>query len=71
VLNVNADTLAAHIASGIGARELVLVGGTAGVLDETGGTIATLTPDDAAVMMQDGMASAGSDFREGSAGRAA
>ena len=59
VLNVNADTLAAHIAAGVGARELVLVGGTAGVLDETGGTIAALTPAAADVMMQDGTASAG------------
>lgn len=59
VLNVNADTLAAHIAAGIGARELVLVGGTAGVLDDAGGTIATLTPVQADAMMQDGTASAG------------
>ena len=59
VLNVNADTLAAHIAGGIGARELVLVGGTAGVLDDAGGTIAALTPGEAEVMMQDGSASAG------------
>jgi acetylglutamate kinase len=59
VLNVNADTLAAHIAAGVGARELVLVGGTAGVLDEAGGTIASLTPAAADVMMQDGSASAG------------
>jgi acetylglutamate kinase len=59
VLNVNADTLAAHVAAGIGARELVLVGGTAGVLDGTGVTIAALTPSEAEAMMQDGTASAG------------
>ncbi|HTV00078.1 MAG TPA: acetylglutamate kinase, partial [Luteitalea sp.] len=38
VLNVNADTLAAHVAAGIGAQELLLVGGTAGVLDGAGQT---------------------------------
>ena len=59
VLNVNADTLAAHVAAGIGARELVLVGGTAGVLDDAGGTIPALTPSEAEAMMQDGTASAG------------
>lgn len=59
VLNVNADTLAAHVAAGIGARELLLVGGTAGVLDAAGATIATLTPDQATALMQDGTASAG------------
>ena len=59
VLNVNADTLAAHVAAGIGARELVLVGGTAGVLDDAGGTIPALSPSEAEVMMQDGTASAG------------
>ena len=36
MLNVNADTLAAHVAAGIGASELLLVGGTAGVLDGAG-----------------------------------
>lgn len=59
VLNVNADTLAAHVAAGIGARELMLVGGTAGVLDGTGQTIAALTAAEADALMQDGTASAG------------
>lgn len=59
VLNVNADTLAAHVAGSIGARELLLVGGTAGVLDGGGQTIPTLTPDEATALMQDGTASAG------------
>jgi acetylglutamate kinase len=59
VLNVNADTLAAHVASGIGARELMLVGGTAGVLDGAGQTIAALTAAEADTLMQDGTASAG------------
>ncbi len=59
MLNVNADTLAAHVAAGIGARELVLAGGTAGVLDGSGQTIAALTPAEADGLMQDGTASAG------------
>jgi acetylglutamate kinase len=59
VLNVNADTVAAHVAAGIGARELVLAGGTAGVLDGSGQTISALTPAEAEGLMQDGTASAG------------
>lgn len=59
ILNVNADTLAAHVAAAIGAGELVLAGGTAGVLDGAGQTIAALTPEDAHALMQDGTASAG------------
>ncbi len=59
VLNVNADTLAAHVAAGAGAQELLLAGGTAGVLDGAGHTIAALTPDEAEALMQDGTASAG------------
>lgn len=59
VLNVNADTLAAHVAAAVGAQELVLAGGTAGVLDGAGQTIAELTPAEAEALMQDGTASAG------------
>lgn len=40
--NVNADTLAAHLAGRFGARTLVIAGATAGVLDEAGNTIARL-----------------------------
>ena len=49
----------AHVAAGIGARELLLTGGTAGVLDGDGRTIASLTPAEAEALMQDGTASAG------------
>lgn len=59
VLNVNADTLAAHVAAGIGARQLLLAGGTAGVLDSAGATIGELTTGEAATLMRDGTASAG------------
>jgi acetylglutamate kinase len=40
--NVNADTFAAHLAGVLGADRLVIAGGTAGVLDTQGDTIATL-----------------------------
>ena len=45
LLNVNADTLAAHLAASLGARRLVIAGGTSGVLDETGRTIERLDSD--------------------------
>lgn len=59
VLNINADTLAAHVASMLGARTLWVAGSTPGVLDASGATIATLTGDTAHEMMADGSASAG------------
>lgn len=43
LLNVNADTLAGHLAASLGARTLIVAGGTAGVLDAEGRTIAQLT----------------------------
>jgi acetylglutamate kinase len=59
VLNVNADTLAAALAAGCGARRLIIAGATAGVLDADQATLATL--DDAGIdrMIADGSASAG------------
>ena len=39
LLNVNADTLAAHIARRVGASRLLIAGATAGVLDASGATI--------------------------------
>ncbi|MPZ16728.1 MAG: acetylglutamate kinase [Luteitalea sp.] len=59
VLNINADTLAAHVASILCAKTLWVAGSTPGVLDSTGETIATLTGDEAHAMMADGSASAG------------
>jgi acetylglutamate kinase len=44
LLNVNADTLAGHIATVLPARRLIVAGTTAGVLDSQGRTIARLTP---------------------------
>jgi acetylglutamate kinase len=43
LLNVNADTLAAHLAASVRAERLIIAGGTAGVLDASGGRIEMLT----------------------------
>ena len=57
--NVNADTLAADLAARLGATRLVIAGGTPGVLDENGGTIAALDLAAAATLVSSGIASAG------------
>jgi acetylglutamate kinase len=44
LLNVNADTFAAHLAAALEATDLLIAGGTAGVLDTGGRTIPQLTP---------------------------
>ena len=59
LLNVNADTLAAHLATAIGASRLIIAGGTPGVLDGTGATIPQLTARDAARMIRQGTANKG------------
>ena len=45
LFNVNADTLAAHLAARLKSPRLVIAGATAGVLDGAGGTIAELSFD--------------------------
>jgi acetylglutamate kinase len=57
--NVNADTLAAHLAGTLGARRLVIAGATAGVLDADGRTIAALDRNARGRLMESGVASAG------------
>jgi acetylglutamate kinase len=57
--NVNADTLAGHLAVSCGARELLIGGATPGVLDSRGATIARLGVADLDAMISDGTASAG------------
>lgn len=42
LFNVNADTLAAHLATALGSDQLVIAGATDGVLDEAGRTIPSL-----------------------------
>ena len=59
MLNVNADTLAAHVPRRLGARELVLVGGTAGVLDGAGARSRSSRRRRPRAMMQDGTARRG------------
>jgi acetylglutamate kinase len=59
LLNVNADTLASHLAARLKARRLVIAGGTAGVLDADGRTIARLTSRDAAQLVKAGTANKG------------
>ena len=59
LLNVNADTLASHLAAAIGAKRLVIAGGTPGVLDAEGHTIARLTRRDAAQLVKTGTANKG------------
>lgn len=59
LLNVNADTLASHLAAAIGAKRLVIAGGTPGVLDAEGRTIARLTRRQAAQLVKAGTANKG------------
>ena len=59
LLNVNADTMAGHLAGAIGARRLIIAGGTAGVLDETGATIPSLTLESVDAMIASGTAHSG------------
>jgi acetylglutamate kinase len=59
LLNVNADTLASHLAAALGAARLVIAGGTSGVLDDEGRTIARLTTGDAQQLINAGTANKG------------
>ncbi len=59
LMNVNADTLASSIAAALGARRLVIAGGTSGVLDAHGHTIAQLTARDAGRLIRNGVANKG------------
>ncbi|MBI2189121.1 MAG: acetylglutamate kinase [Acidobacteria bacterium] len=59
LLNVNADTLASHLAAALHASRLVIAGGTAGVLDAEGRTIARLTTREAARLVRSGAANKG------------
>jgi len=59
LLNVNADTLASHLAGALGAGRLVIAGGTSGVLDGEGRTIERLTTRDAARLIKSGTANRG------------
>ena len=59
LLNVNADTLAAHLAASIKARRLLVAGTTAGVLDASGARIEQLTETDVELLKASGTAHSG------------
>ena len=59
LLNVNADTMAGHLAARLGAARLVIAGSTPGVLDDAGATVPTLDPAAIARLVSGGTATAG------------
>jgi acetylglutamate kinase len=59
LLNVNADTLAGHLAARLGARRLAIAGTTAGVLDAAGRTMPFIDRPAIARLVADGTATAG------------
>ena len=59
LLNVNADTLAAHLAGIIGAARLIIAGATAGGLDRDGAVVPTLSLDAVDRMIASGEAHSG------------
>ena len=59
VCNVNADDAAAGLANGLGARALVLLTDVDGVHGADGGRIQSMTPDDAATLISDGIIGGG------------
>ncbi len=59
LLNVNADTFAAHVAERLGAARLVIAGTTAGVLREDGGTLRELDAGRIEQLVSAGTATAG------------
>jgi acetylglutamate kinase len=59
LLNVNADTLAAHLAASVRADRLIIAGGTAGVLGADGTRIETLTIEEIDRMIASGTAHSG------------
>jgi acetylglutamate kinase len=59
ILNVNADVMACRIAAAIGGSELIIAGGTAGVLDAKGESIAMLDAAGIEAVIAGGTATAG------------
>lgn len=59
LFNVNADTLAGHLAARLRARRLVIAGTTPGVLDESGATVPLLDPASITRLVTGGTATAG------------
>ena len=59
LFNVNADTLAGHLAARLGARRLVIAGTTPGVLDANGATLSSIDATAIGPLVSDGTATAG------------
>ena len=59
LLNVNADVMACRLAAALGGSDLVIAGGTAGVLDADGESIATLDAAGIDAVIACGTATAG------------
>ena len=59
LLNVNADTMAGHLAGSLRARRLIIAGSTAGVLDASDRTIPLLDPAAIGQLVSGGTATAG------------
>jgi acetylglutamate kinase len=59
LLNVNADTLAGHLASALSAGRLIIAGATPGVLDGAGRLVQRLTPEEIDAMTKSGAAHSG------------
>lgn len=59
LLNVNADTFAAHLAASLRARRLIVAGTTAGVLDGGGATIPALNESEVVKLTESGTAHSG------------
>ena len=57
--NINADTVAGHVAAALGAAKLVMITDVPGVLDKAGNLIESLTPQQAASLQVDGTISGG------------
>jgi len=57
--NINADLVAGHIAASLGARKLILLTDTQGVLDAQGNLISTLKVDEVAKLISDGIIKGG------------
>jgi len=52
--NINADLVAGHVAASLGARKLILLTDTEGVLDKEGGLISTIKMGDVWKLVEDG-----------------
>jgi acetylglutamate kinase len=70
LLNVNADTFAAHLAAALGAGRLIVAGTTPGVLDEGGATIPELTDTEVTRLTASGAAHSGMLAKLGACRRA-